>query len=914
MKILKNRIATIAISIFFILSIAGSMLTISVKGAVTALPGVSEGGHIPTFLYLVVGPNPIGVGQTVTANAFFGSNIIDTEIPSAAHPQNYNVTVTTPSGSTTSLTLAADKTGGGYATYVPTTVGTYKFQAHYGGQAFARPGWIGFIQDPADSPVETLIVQQAPITERAYPFTPLPTSWWQTPVSAENTQNWWQIMGPQLFPGTYNSTTLCNPYTEPVLSGHVLWTKPWIAGGVAGGPAAGPGEQNGAYWTVRQYEQPYNPIIISGRMWAQQQPQSGSSNNGILCVDLYTGETIYRINTTSTPSMGLQTPIFFPNGYGAVQYVIFTTGSLTPAETGGHLIVSTGTQANMYDGLTGIYICSIVNGTSPSQRNEDANGNIIGYYQNATAGYQSIWTQKPFNTLQPDGSSVPGTPQLVKRVAINSTAPALCKFNYTKCLWNAMSTSGGLQIGTNTAIDFRLGIEYVKSIPTTLDGKAIYPVLGSLGGANLALCGDQIILNSYIYPTFYWTNGWEVLAAFNKDTGALTWIKNYTYPTYPWLLPWQDTWSHGLSMNVNGLMIQYEMHNWNIQALDSNTGNVVWTTQLKAPWGDGAPNVYSELASGITSGMNWNGQWYVVTFGGEIWDVNVADGRTIWYTNTTNLMGPSGIETPYNIWPIWTAQNPQIMAPGVLYLGDSHQYNPPLFHGAQLIAVNATDGSLLWKELNFPMPGQGIAYGVLLHLNGYDGQIWAYGKGPSAVTVTAPDIGVTTDTPIRIRGTVMDVSAGTLQDEQKFAFPYGVPCVSEASQSAFMEYVYENQAEPTNTTGVPVTLTETDHNGNTYTIGTTRTDASGTFGFTWTPPIEGNYTIIATFAGSNSYYGQCAETSIETGPAAATTAPTTAPVQGFATTGDLNMAVAIIAIIVIVIGAVLALLMMRKRP
>ena len=39
--------------------------------------------------------------------------------------------------------------------------------------------------------------------------------------------------------------------------------------------------------------------------------------------------------------------------YGAVPYVIWTTGALPPAETGGHLIYSTGTQYNMYDGLTG---------------------------------------------------------------------------------------------------------------------------------------------------------------------------------------------------------------------------------------------------------------------------------------------------------------------------------------------------------------------------------------------------------------------------------------------------------------------------------------------------------------------------------------------------------------------------------
>ena len=165
--------------------------------------------------------------------------------------------------------------------------------------------------------------------------------------------------------------------------------------------------------------------------------------------------------------------------------------------------------------------------------------------------------------------------------------------------------------------------------------------------------------------------------------------------------------------------------------------------------------------------------------------------------------------------------------------------------------------------------------------------MWAFGKGPSTVTVTASPAVTTTGGTTQIQGTVMDVSAGTTQEQQSFDFPNGVPCVSDASQSHFMEYVYENQPEPTNTTGVPVTLTETDHNGNTYTIGTTRTDASGTFAFTWTPPIDGNYTIVATFAGSNSYYGQCAETHLYAGASGSTPTPATSPVTGFATTNEL---------------------------
>ena len=51
-------------------------------------------------------------------------------------------------------------------------------------------------------------------------------------------------------------------------------------------------------------------------------------------------------------------------------------------------------------------------------------------------------------------------------------------------------------------------------------------------------------------------------------------------------------------------------------------------------------------------------------------------------------------------------------------------------------------------------------------------------------------------------------------------FPNGLPCVSDASMTQWMEYVYEQQPEPTNVTGVPVTLTAIDPNGNFVTLGT----------------------------------------------------------------------------------------------
>ena len=96
----------------------------------------------------------------------------------------------------------------------------------------------------------------------------------------------------------------------------------------------------------------------------------------------------------------------------------------------------------------------------------------------------------------------------------------------------------------------------------------------------------------------------------------------------------------------------------------------------------------------------------------------------------------------------------------------------------------------------------------------------------------------------------MDVSAGTTQSEQAADFPHGVPCASDASMKAWMGYVYQQQPEPTNSTGVTVTLSVLDSNGNHYNIGTTTTDESGSYSLTWAPSISGNFTIYATFAGT----------------------------------------------------------------
>jgi hypothetical protein len=198
--------------------------------------------------------------------------------------------------------------------------------------------------------------------------------------------------------------------------------------------------------------------------------------------------------------------------------------------------------------------------------------------------------------------------------------------------------------------------------------------------------------------------------------------------------------------------------------------------------------------------------------------------------------------------------------------------------------------------------------------NAYDNQIYCYGMGPSKTTISVPQVGITTDTPVTITGSVTDISAGASQQVTTANFPNGLPCVSDASMTSFMEAVYMQQPMPTNVTGVPVTLYVLDSNHNYRAIGTTTTNAQGEYGLTWTPDITGNYTVNAVFGGTGAYYGSSASTYFYADNPAATQAPSATPVNGLATQNALMYIGVIIIIVIIVIGAVLAMLVTRKHP
>ena len=175
---------------------------------------------------------------------------------------------------------------------------------------------------------------------------------------------------------------------------------------------------------------------------------------------------------------------------------------------------------------------------------------------------------------------------------------------------------------------------------------------------------------------------------------------------------------------------------------------------------------------------------------------------------------------------------------------------------------------------------------------------YAFGKGPSMTSVEAPKVEIMQGQKIVIEGTVTDQTP-TSKD---------TPAISDDDMGSWMAYMHMNKPMPADAIGVDVTLDVIDANGNFRNIGTATSDVSGVYNLVWEPDIPGKYTIVATFAGSESYDSSFAQTSIyvkETPEATPPPEPTPAPMT------DTYLAGSTIAIIA-AIGIAVFLLLRKK--
>jgi outer membrane protein assembly factor BamB len=386
----------------------------------------------------------------------------------------------------------------------------------------------------------------------------------------------------------------------------------------------------------------------------------------------------------------------------------------------------------------------------------------------------------------------------------------------------------------------------------------------------------------------------QTIRAANLVTGQSTWNKTIDEPYY----------SGSCNVADNGMVAVHSDRGYFL-AFNLNTGEQVWQSEtFDYPWdepGFGAYDIAS--AYGLIFRSAYTG----------VYAVNWTNGKIAW-----KYEAPAGAayETPY-VDPNSTTVNSWnggiLVADGKVFdYNTEHSPSQPITRGWKLHAINATTGEGIWSILGLSTSRNfagSAADGYLAFDNLYDAYLYVFGKGKTETTVTAPDVVLAKGSGIVIKGTVLDMSP---------AQP-NTPCVSKTSMETQMEYLHMQMPigglwGNATITGIPVTLTAIDPNGNSVNIGTVTTNGYyGTFSKAWTPDLEGDYQIIASFAGDDSYGSSSAATGISVGQAPATSTPQAELVVPDYTMTIIAAAIGIIIAVVIAI-AIVGVLLLRRRP
>ena len=814
MKFAKIKTETMAITMVIL------MLTMTIP--LLTLP-TALAADIPTWTFLTVEPNPIGVGQ--------GADVVywmDKPPPTASGPrgdrwQNWKLEITSPDGKTETRNLGiSDAAGSGYLAYAPTQIGKYYFKLTFPGQNITQGTTTNWYK-PSESAKAELVVQEEPIP--TYPYNPLPTEYWTRPINGEN-HGWFTIgsnwlgggsAGPH-GPRSYDVNGNFNPYGVAPNSPHVMWTKEIAFGGIVGGETG-----DNTYFAGETYDRKFQPpIIMDGRLYYNQRLGT-SAWDGLYCVDLQTGEEIWFKNAT-TVTFGQLLNWQTPNVHGIIP----------------HLWSVVGSTYKMYDAFTGDWLLDIAN-VSSGTMTYGPNGEILIYNLAGASNTLTLWNSS-------------------KALAASMTDPWYYR-----------------PIGP--LVDGRNGYEWNVSVPDMPGNQGTLKIKDGLLYAR-ATYSDAAPGSTKVGDVAY------DMATIKKDANGIypTTINNLWVPVNR---TFDGTILNGfIDKDILPMFVKEQMVWYGINA---RTGAMAWgpTQPYNNSWG-----VYQPYADWQTA----NGAFYAAGYDGMIHAYNITTGDNMWNWYTGN----SGLETVYGHYVF--KDSALSICDGKIYaVTNEHSPSTPLYRGSKLYCIDAATGQGLWNMTFwglFPV----IADGYAVSLNYYDGQIYCFGKGPSATTLTtSPKVSVF-GSSVLIEGQVTDQSEGAKD----------TPAVSDTSMGNWMEYIYEQQQMPTNATGVTVTLDVLDANGNYHNIGTTTTDLSGSYSYVWKPDITGKYTVIATFAGSNSYGSSYAETNFAVDPAASTPTPTAIPIQSVT---DMYFVPAIAGIIaaIAIVGAVL-LLAVRKRP
>lgn len=413
-------------------------------------------------------------------------------------------------------------------------------------------------------------------------------------------------------------------------------------------------------------------------------------------------------------------------------------------------------------------------------------------------------------------------------------------------------------------------------------------------------------------------------------------------------VPGTTDYNVGIAASVTGITVAGSFEGQNVTAVSLTTGKTLWSITNDEPVYSGSSNVADHGKIAILSAKGYYLAYDLMT--GKL----AFKTETMTYPWDEPGWGTYGVESAYNmffreaysgvyafswdtgkiVWKyeapaeapyeveiinengtsVYPFNAPALIADGKMYVYNAeHSPDSPNNRGWKTHCINITTGVQIWSVMIAGGGWFGVTSAELAVADGYltvggnDGIMYVFGKGHSATTVTAPQTALTSGTSVLIQGTVLDQSPAQPD----------TPCVSKGSMALQMEYIHKQMPIAgiwgnETIVGVPVTLTALDSNGNVISIGTATTNGYyGTYSLEWTPPHEGVYQIMASFAGDDSYGSSQAATGLAVNAAPVVTptptqTPTANPPYEMYTLGT--------GIAVIIAIAIVGLLILRKRP
>jgi hypothetical protein len=930
---MKTRIRNILIAAMT-LSIAFTYLCL--------VPLPADAQTYRSFVYVGVSPKVVGVGQqiiVVTWTADMPPDVgeqnllISSPNGRAAWNNPMIVYITKPDGTNDTLEMPrTDPVGATWANYVPTTAGNYTLQCYFPGEfknssqtnppvnRYYAPDW---------SPVATLTVTQD--AQPVWKETPLTEDYWTRPLNTAN-HEWYVLAGNWLGGAAQNYPRGSAGVTTNYVGGkgpetpHVLWTRQYYAGGYGEDTFSSIGLQTTHYQGIS-----WSGLALNGQLHYTPR-NTAHGTQGWEIVDLYTGDVLSLDYDATRPSFGQVYNYESPNQHGGFTYLWRTSGVTLPeiiqipnatqfvngsvvnlgrgtSTSGYYYTVNTtsskitrigttnlatpistttnfGTVWEMLDGYTGQTVCYIANVSSGGTAAYGKDGSILRY--NAV------------------NLGTPSTPNYYLQVW-NSSAGTMPSSQLGTGYWQwrpAGGTFGGAQAYLGT-----LAYNYVHNGNNFYSLNVSIPsILGPTNSrSNQTGTIREIREGEYMIIGTTGTNDeqgvapcWMMAISLAPGSeGQKLWEKSFTPPSGA------DSEAVSLDMvcGEENMVLFSKAKTLERFGYSLDTGQLVWSTEPETQF-----QYYG------MSECYYNHTLFSYGYGGTLTAYDVKTGQIKWIYEPLSIGTESAYGGQYTL-------GVAAICDGKLYtVSGEHSPTQPLYRGPNLRCIDAETGQEVWKILGFfagmspTSPNIALADGILVGLNYFDMQLYAFGRGPSGVTAETQDVSVFGHQAV-VKGTVTDQSPAGRRDTNGIMDKAlkGTPAISDDSMQAWMEYMFMQQAKPANATGVPVSVDAVDPNGNYIHLGDATSDVNGNYACSFTPEVPGDYQIFVAFAGSKAY-GPSSATAYLTveEPTAATPAATAQPLS--VADAYFIPAVAGLFVLIIVVAIVLALLMLRKRP